>query len=294
MTGETLAFTKGHGTENDFVLILDEAGAHDMSAPLVAALCDRRAGIGADGILRAVRAGAIPDGAGFPPEMWFMDYRNADGSTAEMCGNGARVFVAYLEREMGEDAGSAAGLKIATRAGVRTVRNLGSGRYSVGMGRWALPAGGHTDALVEIAGLGPARPAYSVDVGNPHAVVMVADRPELDAADLTHPPAVEPVPPLGTNVEIVVPPESTAGDRGRISMRVHERGVGETRSCGTGACAAAIATMVWAGEGAPSVWDVEVPGGALVVRIDGVLVTLEGPAVLVADGLADLPSLIRA
>lgn len=291
MTGEMLAFTKGHGTQNDFVLLLDESGALNLSPELVRALCDRRAGIGADGVLRAVRAGAIPDGAAFPPETWFMDYRNADGSTAEMCGNGARVFVAYLEREAGED--SRQGLSIATRAGTRTVTNLGSGRYSVGMGRWSMQGGGEEDASVEIAGLGLAKPGRSVDVGNPHTVVMLADRTQLNAADLSTQPAVDPAPPAGTNVEIVVVKASAAGERGAIAMRVHERGVGETQSCGTGACAAAIATRAWAGEGAPTVWDVEVPGGALVVRIDGPLVTLEGPAVLVADGLVALPSITR-
>jgi diaminopimelate epimerase len=291
MTEETLAFTKGHGTENDFVLIFDELGALDLSPALVRALCDRRTGIGADGVLRAVRAGVVPDGAEFPLDLWFMDYRNADGSIAEMCGNGARVFAAFLEREAGEDFGG--GVGIATRAGVRVVMSLGDGRYSVGMGRWTIPGDGKSDATARIAGLGH-RPAVSVDIGNPHTVVAVSDASELETADLTDAPEVSPTPPDGTNVELVLSDGLSDGKRGRIRMRVYERGVGETRSCGTGACAAVVAARAWEGIGAPTEWDVRVPGGLLTVRIDGNEAILEGPAVLVVDGLLNLSSLTRA
>lgn len=288
MTGEMLAFTKGHGTENDFVLIFDEAASRELSPALVRALCDRRAGIGADGVIRAVRAGLIPDGVAFPPNAWFMDYWNADGTTAEMCGNGARVFAAFLEREAGEDFGG--GVEIATRAGVRVVTALGGGRYSVGMGRWTIPGEGKADATVSIAGIKD-RPGVTVDVGNPHTVVAVEDLPELEAADLSVAPRVIPTPSEGTNVELVASDASIEGGRGSLRMRVHERGVGETQSCGTGAYAAVVAARAWEGPGAPAEWDVRVPGGLLTVRIAGEEAILEGPAVLVADGLLNLSSL---
>ncbi|NTW38887.1 MAG: diaminopimelate epimerase, partial [Cellulomonadaceae bacterium] len=118
---------------------------------------------------------------------------------------------------------------------------------------------------------------------------------ELDGADLTRAPRVDPPPPAGTNVELVVPlgEEVTAdGVVGRLRMRVHERGVGETRSCGTGACAAALAVRTWAGNGAPDAWFVEVPGGVVRVRVlAGGHVELAGPAVLVADMVVDLDAL---
>src|SRR5580765_7589073 len=92
-----LPFVKGHGTENDFVLIPDLAGQWRLSAAQVAAMCDRRAGIGGDGILRVVPTDVEPDAAPYrDAARWFMDYRNADGSIAEMCGNGIRVFARYL------------------------------------------------------------------------------------------------------------------------------------------------------------------------------------------------------
>src|SRR5690606_2328024 len=131
------------------------------------------------------------------------------------------------------------------------------------------------------------RPGLSVDVGNPHTVVALEGDDELASLDLSTAPTVTPVPKHGTNVEFVVPIASD-GERGRIRMRVHERGSGETRSCGTGACAAALAVRAWAGDGAPDVWDVEVPGGVVTVRVDGERTMLEGPAVLVADGIVSL------
>ena len=279
---DTLPFTKGHGTENDFVLLFDERGEIEVSPALVRAVCDRRAGIGADGVLRAVRAAHLDAGVGLPPETWFMDYWNADGTTAEMCGNGARVFVAFLERETGLDATE--GIAIGTRGGTREVTALGKGRYSVDMGPWRLDADGGPS--VTVRGW-QARPAASVNMTNPHAVVAALTLEELAAADLSLAPAVHPVPSDGANVELVVPID-VEGARGRVRMRVYERGVGETRSCGTGACAAALAARAWAGDEAPSVWDVEVPGGAVVVRIEEGRTVLEGPAVLIADGVLNL------
>ncbi|WP_062384757.1 diaminopimelate epimerase [Demequina iriomotensis] len=278
----TLAFTKGHGTENDFVLLFDPHGELELTPALVRFLCDRRAGIGGDGVIRAVRAGALEAGVAFEPATWFMDYWNADGTTSEMCGNGARVFGAFLEAEAGADL--AGGLEFGTRGGPRTVTALGDGRYAVGMGIYQVgDATDGFDSEVAARGLDPVRPALSVDMGNPHHVVALADAAELEALDLTVAPEVRPVPPHGTNVEFAVALRYER-DRGRVRMRVHERGSGETRSCGTGACAVALAMREWAGAGAPDVWDIEVPGGLVTVRIAGDTTVLEGPAVLVAAG----------
>ncbi|WP_062377355.1 diaminopimelate epimerase [Demequina pelophila] len=282
----TLAFTKGHGTQNDFVLLFDPAGTIDLTPELVRFLADRRAGLGGDGVIRAVRAGAVDTGAGFAPETWFMDYWNADGTTAEMCGNGARVFGAFIEASAGVTLGE--GTVIGTRGGPKTLTSLGGGRYAVGMGEYRLgDAGKGFDSEVAARGLEHVRPALSVDMGNPHHVVALAHLDELAALDLTVAPRVDPVPPHGTNVEFAVALGEHAVDgetRGRVRMRVHERGSGETRSCGTGACAVALAMRAWGGDGAPDVWDVEVPGGLVTVRIEGSSTVLEGPAVLVAHG----------
>ncbi|GAA2728497.1 diaminopimelate epimerase [Cellulomonas aerilata] len=309
-----LEFTKGHGTQNDFVLLDDRDAALDLTPALVRGLADRRAGIGGDGVIRVVPTAAVPEAAALlerePAATWFMDYRNADGSVAEMCGNGVRVFVAYLERlglarapRPGEGPPTAA-LAVGTRAGVRYVRAEPGGWYAVDMGPWHLPGGDAAavagyDAEVDVAGLPVTRPALSVDVGNPHTVLALADEGELSAADLARAPQVQPLPPAGTNVELVVPLGEQAGADGvlvgRVRMRVHERGVGETRSCGTGACAAALAVRTWAGAGAPDVWLVDVPGGTVRVRVlASGHVELAGPAALVATGRVDLAALAVA
>lgn len=295
----TLHATKGHGTQNDFVLLDGRTGV-DLGADLVRALADRRAGIGGDGVIRLVASADLPEGAAVLAEdaaaTWFMDYRNADGSIAEMCGNGVRVVAAYA-RSLGLWDPADGELVLGTRAGVRRVREVegpaGELWYAVDMGTWFLPGGEQAaadgfDAQVAVAGLDVPRPALSVDLGNPHTVLALAGDRELEAADLTRAPAVEPVPPHGTNVELVVPlgeeRDADGAALGRVRMRVHERGVGETRSCGTGACAAALAVRAWAGPHAPDVWLVDVPGGTVRVSVlaDG-HVELAGPAVLVAD-----------
>lgn len=307
----TLHVTKGHGTQNDFVLLDDRDALVELSPALVRGLADRRAGVGGDGVIRVVASENVPEGvsalAEEPAARWFMDYRNADGSVAEMCGNGVRVFAAYLER-LGLWDGTGE-LALGTRAGVRRVRRVavpaGIGDdvwYAVDMGTWHLPGGSQAvrdgaDAEVAVAGLEVARAGLSVDVGNPHVVLALGDEDELTAADLTRAPEVTPVPPNGTNVELVVPlGEHEAPDGslvGRVRMRVHERGVGETRSCGTGACAAALAVRTWAGAGAPDVWLVDVPGGTVRVTVlpEG-HVELAGPAVLVAAADVDLAALV--
>ena len=283
-------FTKGHGTENDFVLIPDLDGGLDLTVGDVRFLTDRRAGLGGDGVIRVVPTALATEPAvrGQSGEAaWFMDYRNADGSLAEMCGNGTRVFAAFLRREGLEQSDDFA---IATRAGVRTVRVTGE-QYAVDLGEWAVvdPVGARErgfDATVR-ARHGVELPALRLDLGNPHTVVILPPEIDLAELDLAVPPAVSPTPEHGTNVEFV-----RAIGQGHIGMRVHERGVGETRSCGTGAAAAALATRWWEGEAPDNVdWVVDVPGGRLTVRaLPGQHVELAGPAVLVADGTVHLPS----
>lgn len=273
-----IRFVKGHGTGNDFVIVPDLDGALDLSIDDVRFLCDRRFGIGADGVLRVVRTKHVEHvsddlGAG----EFFMDYRNADGSVAEMCGNGARVFVRYLD---------ATGLVtdpelvFATRGGLRWARINADRSVTIDMGGVS-----RTDATATVTVAEHSWPAQRVHVPNPHAVVFVDDL--ADAGSLTRPPMVTPgeLFPDGTNVEFVV--ERAAG---HIAMRVHERGVGETMSCGTGACAAAWAATHREGTSWSGPVTVDVPGGQVLVeeQPDGHL-WLTGPADLVARGTVLLP-----
>ncbi|MEU3187488.1 diaminopimelate epimerase [Streptomyces sp. NPDC006923] len=283
-----IAFLKGHGTENDFVIVPDPDNTIDLSSEAVAALCDRRAGIGGDGLLRVVRSAAHPEARAMAGEAeWFMDYRNADGSNAEMCGNGVRVFARYLRRAGLVEAGD---LAVATRGGVKKVHlaksaagDTAEGDITVRMGRAVLPEDGVTVAVD-----GRSWAARNVNMGNPHAVAFVEDL--AHAGNLHSAPPVTPasVYPDGVNVEFVV-------DRGprHVAMRVHERGSGETRSCGTGACAVAVAAARRDGldpavTGAPVTYTVDLPGGRLVIteHQDGEI-EMTGPAVIVAEGIID-------
>ena len=270
----SFTYLKGHGTENDFVLLPDPDGTvhGDLDASLVAALCDRRAGLGADGVMRVVRSASYDDPAAVAARgvaEWFMDYRNSDGSTSEMCGNGVRVFARYLiDRE-----GATSPVRVGTRAGVKTLTVTEDGRITVDMGSPAL----HGETKV---GVGERRwPATHVSMGNPHAVAFV-DALD-DAGPLLEPPSYDPDDyPEGVNVEFVV----RRGER-HVAMRVHERGSGETRSCGTGACAVMVAAALADGTGRGATYRVDVPGGTLEVTWtadDRLLLT--GPAVLVAEG----------
>ncbi|MFF9756270.1 diaminopimelate epimerase [Streptomyces sp. NPDC014344] len=273
-----IAFLKGHGTENDFVIVPDPENAVDLSPAAVAALCDRRAGIGGDGLLHVVRSAAHPEARSMADEAeWFMDYRNGDGSVAEMCGNGVRVFARYLRHAGHVGEGD---LAIATRGGVKTAHIAKDGDITVGMGRAVLPDG---DVTVRVGAR--SWPARNVNMGNPHAVAFVADL--ADAGDLFTAPSYVPAAayPDGVNVEFVV-------DRGprHVAMRVHERGAGETRSCGTGACAVAVAAARRDGvdphdTGLPVTYTVDLPGGTLVIteQPDG-QIEMTGPAVIVAEG----------
>ena len=286
-TSTRLSVTKGHGTGNDFVVFADPRGEYDLSAQQVQALTDRHTGIGGDGILRAAKTADSPEVAHLleqePTAGWFMDYRNADGSLAEMCGNGIRVFADFLVSTGLATLTPGETLPIATRSGIRDVTVSASGHYQVDLGRWALSG---DDPLVHVPGLDVPRPSLGITVPNPHAVVILADSDELESLDLSRVPAMKPEPSDGANVEFVVPHDPLVDDGvGQIRMRVHERGVGETLSCGTGAVAAALAARHFAGEGAPHHWRVDVPGGSLAVRMfpteEGEHVSLSGPSQLV-------------
>jgi diaminopimelate epimerase len=274
-----IRFAKGHGTGNDFVVLPDPAGTLELTPARVVALCDRRRGLGADGVLRVVRWAALKDDAhpAEPGAEWFMDYRNADGGLAEMCGNGVRVYARWLAEAGWLPEGPATPLRLGTRAGVREVRFAGGG-----------PA---DDIAVDLgpATIGPASTATvrgrvfagtAVDLGNPH-LACVTDTP-LDALDLTAQPGVDPALfPHGVNVEFVSPLRG-----GEVAVRVHERGVGETRSCGTGTVAAVLASLRAAGATTGAV-GVCTPGGRLRVIVADDTTVLQGSAVLVASGELD-------
>jgi diaminopimelate epimerase len=278
-----MRFAKGHGTENDFVVLSDMDAQHDLTASVVSALCDRQRGLGADGVLRiltaqtAVGAGVLdklPDGV--EPDHWYMDYRNADGSVAQMCGNGVRVFAHYLRTSGLEHRDE---FVVATLAGPRPVAVHEADEYradvTVEMGKVnVLGSGAATVGGRRLTGL-------AVDVGNPHLACLV---PDLTAAGLAALDVAAPVEfdreqfPDGVNVEVL-----TRADGGAVSMRVHERGVGETRSCGTGTVAAAAAAL--ADQDAPTgALRVRVPGGEVSVAITDTTSFLRGPSVLVAHG----------
>jgi diaminopimelate epimerase len=263
---------KGHGTENDFVLVPDLDGELDLTDAQVRALCDRRAGLGADGVLRVVRTENVPEAQDFAAQApYFMDYRNADGSVAEMCGNGIRVFLRYLQRVSLVEQDAA----VATRGGILCVRPDAGGDVSVEMGQPRVFA---DRPVVTAAPL--TSPALGVvRMPNPHVVVRVPDLAALDGLDLSRPPQVQPALPDGQNVEFVV----VLGPR-HLRMRVHERGSGETRSCGTGICAAVVAVAAADGPGPDGTsWRVDVPGGTCSVVWKQDTITLTGPAVILAE-----------
>lgn len=257
-------FLKGHGTENDFVLLPDPDGSvhGDLSADRVRALCDRRAGIGGDGVLRAVRDG----------ERWFMDYRNSDGSLSEMCGNGIRVFARYLI----DHEGATTPLEVDTRDGIKVI-TLSGDDITVDMG---IPEVFDT-SKVTVDGV--SHEALHVSTGNPHAVAFV-DSLEEAGRLLEEPGYDHAVYPDGVNIEFVVRRSAH-----HVAMRVHERGSGETRSCGTGACAVMVAAALADDAPRGTAYRVDVPGGSLEITWtadDRILMT--GPAILVAEGTSDL------
>jgi diaminopimelate epimerase len=279
-----MKFAKAHGTGNDFVVLPDPDGALDLTPSLVAALCDRHRGIGGDGVLRVVRSAKHPDAAGLAGEAeWFMDYHNADGSIAEMCGNGVRAYVRYLASS-GLIAAGTARLDVATRAGVVPVE-IGQDDLTVGLPAPVVAS----ESTATVGGLDYIGVAASV--GNPHLVCPVTDVAALNRLDLTRPPRVDAAAfPDGVNVEFVaVGGFVDAADR-HVHMRVYERGSGETLSCGSGACAVAAVVLRDAGLDVGTV-AVDVRGGRLTISLDGHTCRLSGPAVIVATGDIDLATL---
>ena len=257
----TLTLTYGHGTENDFLLLLDEADQIHIPTSEIARLCNRTSGIGADGFIRMVKKDGI----------WFMDYRNSDGSLAEMCGNGIRVMARYLVDHKLQSAGL---FPIDTRDGKKFLAVPESGEISVNMGKV-----NEIPDDFEVAQNGHLWSGLHIEVGNPHAVVFVDSLDQVGS--LAQAPIVTPEDsfPDGANVEFV----EVLND-GEVRMRVHERGSGETRSCGTGVCAVALATTIHRNKKLPAHWIVHVLGGTLKVEIDGHSnAVLTGPAVLVRE-----------
>lgn len=287
-----LHFSKYQGTGNDFVMIVDLDDERPLGPAEVAALCDRRTGVGADGVIRLVRGSE--GGARF-----FMDYANADGSVAEMCGNGIRC-VGALAHERGlVEEGT---FDVATRAGVKHLAlHLGDDggvqAVTVGMGppnftRSSIPMRGPAweTFLEQPFEVGPdlTLTASAVSMGNPHLVLFVDEDPARYHVGHIG-PALEHDErfPEGTNVEFA------RVDGGRIDVRVWERGSGETMACGSGACAVAVAANE-AGL-APARVTIRFPGGDVEVeRRDDGEVCLTGPARHVFDGTADLEALARA
>ena len=276
-------FAKGHGTQNDFVLLPDLDGRLALQPAAVAALGDRRRGVGADGVLRVTTAGGaaaagvfdrLPEGVAAGD--WYMDYRNADGSIAQMCGNGVRVFAHYLRASGLESrdefvVGSLAG----PRPVVLHACDATSADATVEMGK--------TNQLGTGEAIVGGRPfaGLAVEVGNPHLACV---DPGLTTDDLATLDVAAPVQfdseqfPEGVNVEVL-----TAPSNGAVSMRVHERGVGETRSCGTGTVAAAVAALAYQGVTTGTL-AVRVPGGEVTVTVTDASSHLRGPSVLVANG----------
>jgi diaminopimelate epimerase len=253
--------TYGHGTHNDFVLLFDPQDEVNISSEQIARICNRETGIGADGFIRMTKQ----------DDKWFMDYRNRDGSFAEMCGNGIRVMARYLVDRGFHSAGI---FPINTRAGMKYLAVPEAGDISVNMGQVQEEYG---EISVQVNG--HSRTGYNINVGNPHAVVFVDDL--TDVGNLEIAPHVEPDEeyPDGVNVEFV---QILAN--GELAMRVHERGVGETQSCGTGTCAVALAATLKSKKKLPATWVINPPGGRLVVEVDAHSnAILTGPAVLIKD-----------
>jgi diaminopimelate epimerase len=272
----------GHGTENDFVVLPDPDGSvwpeDRLDAAMVRRLCDRRAGPGGDGVLRVVRSAHVPDAPQVLGEHlarceWFMDHRNADGSHAEMCGNGIRLFLHVLVSEgLLDRVACEAGVLVGTRGGPRRVGAAPDGGYWVDMG--AARPFGPGEARVS----GQDFSGLAVSMGNPHLACLT--EADVDSLDLSAAPEFDAALfPDGVNVELINVVEAGA----HIRLRVFERGVGETRSCGTGACAAAYAALVAAGDTEGTV-RVDVPGGRLSVQVTPGTTVLSGPAVIVSSG----------
>jgi diaminopimelate epimerase len=280
-----LKFTKMHGCGNDFIVVDDRAKEWDLDEAAVRMLCDRHFGIGADGMI-LVRP------ATDPAAHFHMHYINADGSLAEMCGNGIRVFAKYLS-----DRGLVSGgqLVVQTLGGLKTIEMVPGQDGSFALARVdmgapvldaaSIPTTLPGDPVIDA----PITTAHGtvevtcVSMGNPHAVVWVDDV-ETALVDSIGPEVeVAAAFPRHTNVEFarVVGPS-------RIALRVWERGVGETLACGTGACATLVAAVLTDRCGRSAI--VELPGGDLRIEWpqDG-HVFMTGPAEEVYEGVFRIP-----
>ena len=285
---------KAHATGNDFVVYLDEDGTHEPTADEVRFLCDRHFGIGGDGLIRLAHPQAVSDvnerqiadcAAGDAD--WFMDYRNADGSLAEMCGNGTRAITLFAQRQGIADQPGGKPFHLGTRAGVKILTSLGDvpglGKdvFQVEMGAWKR---GDVDGYeVTIPGTSGSARGTFVDMGNPHVVAVLEDAfaslPNVEDLDLVTKPVVAPEIPSDQNVEFVrIDEQSEGDDAGEATMRVNERGCGETLSCGTGLCATAITLRAKTGI---DQWTITVRGGTLRVDVTDEDVKLTGSATIV-------------
>ena len=289
---DALSFSKYQGTGNDFVMLVDLDDERSLTPREISAVCDRRTGVGADGVIRVVRSDR--DDAPF-----FMDYANADGSQAEMCGNGIRC-VGVLLNERGLVADRS--VDVLTRAGIKhlTVEPAGGGparRVTVGMGvpnftKTAIPMRGPAweTFLGQPFEVGDdlTMTASALSMGNPHLVVFVdGDPATVHVAHIGPRLERHEAFPEHTNVEFAYVHD------GVIHARVWERGIGETMACGSGACAVLVA----ANEAGlvPSRAVVSFPGGDLEVeRRDDGEVLLTGDAVRVFEGSVDLTALVRS
>lgn len=291
---------KGHGTANDFVLYADPDGSLQPSDGEIRFLCDRHKGLGADGLLRLVPTrfyASIPQLEAQEAERliaqgaeWFMDYYNADGSVAEMCGNGSRVISLFAKRLGYWDSTAQHTFMLGTRAGVKRldflgeVEGLGRNVLHVDMGPWS--KGDDGKFRVSLANTpGSVRGTY-VNMGNPHVVCLVDDLsgriggvdtelPGVEALDLSRPPIVQPPLESGQNVEFVRLESIRENERGYAYMRVNERGVGETMSCGTGLCATAV---VLSSKTGVNEWYIRIRGGVVKVKVTPSSVELTGDA----------------
>ena len=276
-----MRFSKYQGIGNDFVMIADPADQIVLDPETVRQLCDRRFGIGGDGVIRVAPGGDDSD--------LIMDYVNSDGSIGEMCGNGIRCLALFARAE---GLTSASEIKVGTGAGVKTVTVLEDGNVRVDMGppgftREEVPvdwSGDPLHAKIELEDV--VIEAACLSMGNPHAVVFV-DEPDVVPLT-TIGPVIEKhaMFPNGANAEfaVVESPE-------RVRMRVWERGAGETLACGTGACAVAVAARLL--RDTAEVVTVALPGGELTVEWsgtpgDGTSVFMTGPAVKSFDGEIEL------
>ena len=279
MTTSGVPYRKGHGTGNEFILVngLDGyfADPKSLTPEIAQKICNRESGLGADGILRVAKASELD----VDDAQYFMDYTNADGSKSATCGNGLRVFARYLVEAGLESRGQ---FTIATRAGTVTVAisetDSDFTNIAVTMGRVSL---GPMDVSVHTET--GSWPAVGIAGMNNHAISVVEDI--ADAGSLDEIPTALPAGtyPDGVNFEFI-----QAKSPNHIAMRTHERGVGETLSCGSGSCAAAYVHATSNHLNDPWTVQVDVLGGTVYVDsdTDGIL-TLRGPAVFVSEGTID-------